>query len=142
MSWQIEARTLGIDLILPSMRTDIVLDCPTGGRRIIIDTKFNSILTDGWYREDSLRSGYLYQIYAYLMSQVNRGDTMADVAEGVLLHPSTGKSLDEAVVIQGHRIRFMTVDLTAAPSAIRAELLRVIDPVGHVAPQNNALPLT
>lgn len=142
MSWQIEARTLGIDLILPSMRTDIVLDCPTAGRRIIIDTKFNSIVTDGWYREDSLRSGYLYQIYAYLMSQVNRGDTMADIAEGVLLHPSTGKSLDEAVVIQGHRIRFMTVDLTAAPSAIRAELLRVIDPVGHAIPQNNAVPLT
>ena len=71
-----------------------------------------------------------------------RGNSVSVMAIGVLLHPSTGKSLHEAVVIQGHRIRFMTVDLTAAPSAIRAELLRVIDPVGHAIPQNNAVPPT
>lgn len=125
LAWQIECRTPGIDRILPSMRTDIVLDQQQTGRRIVIDTKFNSIRTSGWYREDSLRSGYLYQMYAYLRSQVGRGDLSADVAEGLLLHPSTGERLDEAVVIQGHRIRFMTVDLTADTSAIRAELLRV-----------------
>ena len=128
--WQIEDRTPGIDLILPNMRTDIVLDQTQTGRRIVIDTKFNSILTSGWYREDSLRSGYLYQIYAYLRSQVGRGDLSADGAEGILLHPAIGNSLDETVVIQGHRIRFMTVDLTADTSAIRAELLRVRSPVG------------
>jgi 5-methylcytosine-specific restriction enzyme subunit McrC len=126
LSWQIEFRTPGIDLILPSMRTDIVLHQPQSGRRMVIDTKFNSILTSGWYRDDSLRSGYLYQIYAYLRSQVGRGDLSADGAEGLLLHPSIGKSLDETVIIQGHRIRFMTVDLAADTSSIRAELLRAV----------------
>ena len=33
------------------------------GRRIIIDTKFNSIVTKGWYRDETLCSGYIYQIY-------------------------------------------------------------------------------
>jgi len=32
------------------MRTDIVLDHATSGRRIVIDTKFTSIVTRGWYR--------------------------------------------------------------------------------------------
>ncbi|HXT81233.1 MAG TPA: 5-methylcytosine-specific restriction endonuclease system specificity protein McrC [Acetobacteraceae bacterium] len=126
LAWPIENCTAGIDLILPSMRTDIVLDHPGTGRRIVIDTKFNSILTSGWYREESLRSGYLYQIYAYLRSQVGRGDISADRAEGLLLHPSIGRSLDETVVMQGHRIRFMTVDLSAETSTIRAELLRPV----------------
>ena len=126
LAWQIQWRTPGIDEIFPSMRTDIVLDDPKTGRRVIIDTKFNSILTSGWYREESLRSGYLYQIYAYLRSQVGCGDIFADSAEGLLLHPSIGKQLDEAVVVQGHRIRFMTVDLTAETSTIRADLLRAV----------------
>ena len=125
MGWQIEDCSSGIGAILPSMRTDIVLDQMQTGRRVVIDTKFTSMLTGGWYRDENLRSGHLYQIYAYLRSQVGRGDLLADRAEGVLLHPSIGRSVNEAVVIQGHRIRFMTVDLMADTSAIRAELLRV-----------------
>ena len=31
-----------------------------------------------------------------------------------MLHPSLGDHLDEEVVIQGHRIRFATVDLMAS----------------------------
>lgn len=127
LAWQIGWSTPGIDRILPSMRTDIVLDHLETGRRIVIDTKFNSILTSGWYREESLRSGYLYQIYAYLRSQAGSGDPSADEAEGLLLHPSLGESVDETVVIQGHRIRFMTVDLTATTSTIRKELLQVVN---------------
>ena len=66
INWQIESKSLGIDKILPSMRTDIILDHSDAGRRIVIDTKFNSVVTRGWYREETLRSGYIYQIYAYL----------------------------------------------------------------------------
>lgn len=105
------------------MRTDVVLDYPLSGRRIVIDTKFNSIVTSGWYREETLRSGYLYQIYAYLRSQVGKGDPLADRASGLLLHPSLGTNVDETVVIQGHDIRFATVDLAASSSEIRRQLL-------------------
>ena len=37
-----------------------------------------------------------------------------------MLHPSMGEHIDEEVVIQGHRIRFATVDL-ASPSCDFAE---------------------
>jgi len=128
LGWAIEQRTTGIDKILPTMRTDVVLDHPPTGRRIVIDTKFTSIVTSGWYREETLRSGYVYQIYAYLRSQVGRGDTLADSASGLLLHPAIGQMVDETVVIQGHHIRFATVDLTASPADIRSQLLRLSGP--------------
>ena len=102
LTWQIAGKTAGIDKILPTMRTDVVLEHPITGRRMVIDTKFTSIVTSGWYRDETLRSGYIYQIYAYLRSQVGRGDTLADSASGMLLHPAIGQAFDETVVIQGH----------------------------------------
>lgn len=129
LAWQIEQKTAGIDSILPTMQTDIVLEQGMLGQRIVIDTKFTAIVTSSRYRAESLRSGYLYQIYAYLRSQAGRGDPLADRAGGVLLHPAIGKAFDESVVIQGHRIRFATVDLTAAAAELRAQLLRVAERV-------------
>lgn len=128
LTWQVENRSAGIDRILPKMRTDVVLDHRPTGQRIVIDTKFTSIVTSGWYREESLRSSYVYQIYAYLLSQVGRGDALADRASGVLLHPAISQTFDETVVIQGHPIRFVTVDLAAPPSEIRTQLLRIPEP--------------
>lgn len=82
-------------------------------------------MTSGWYRKDTLRSGYIYQIYAYLRSQAGRGDALADSANGLLLHPAIGLTVDETVVIQGHPIRFATVDLAASQAEIRSQLLRM-----------------
>jgi 5-methylcytosine-specific restriction enzyme subunit McrC len=127
INWLIQNKTVGIDKILPSMRTDIVLNHAGKGRRIVIDTKFNSVITRGWYREESLRSGYIYQIYTYLRSQEGNGDPLTANASGLLLHPSVGDMVDETVVIQGHEIRFATVDLGAEAKVIRAQLLKVVD---------------
>lgn len=113
---------------LPGMQTDIVLDGPGRERRIVIDTKFNAIVTPTWHRAASLRNGYLYQIYAYLQTQVGQGDALAKHAEGLLLHPAVGAEIDECIHVQGHRIRFATVDLTAPGAGIRAQLLRAIAP--------------
>ena len=124
LSWQTSQKTGGIDAIFPTMKTDIVLDHAPTNRRIVIDTKFTSIVTNGWRRDETLRSGYIYQIYAYLRSQVGGGDLFADSASGLLLHPSMGETVDEEVIIQGHNIRFATVDLTAEPAEIRLQLLR------------------
>ena len=127
IGWQIEKKSSGIDKILPSMRTDIVLDHPVTGRRIVIDTKFNSVVTRGWYREETLRSGYLYQIYAYLRSQEGNGDPLAENASGLLLHPAMDEMVNEAVVIQNHEIRFATVNLGATAKEIREQLIQVLE---------------
>lgn len=131
LQWPVDDMTSGMDTILPSMRTDVVLDHLSDGRRIVIDTKFTDVLTRGWYRERTIRSGYVYQIYAYLRSQEGSVDPLAASAAGLLLHPAVGENVDETVVIQGHAIRFATVDLADAPSEIRAQLLRVVDDFTH-----------
>lgn len=125
--WPKENATPGIESILPSMQTDIVLEDP-GRRRIIIDTKFNDILISGKYDNESLRSGYIYQIYAYLRSQEKGNDPLSLDASGLLLHPSIDEMIDESAIIQGHRIRFATVDLAAAAPEIRRQLLAMTKP--------------
>ena len=126
LDWQIEWQSAKIDSLLPKMKTDVVLEHRAMHRRIVIDTKFAPILASGWYRDETLSSGNLYQIYAYLRSQACRGNSIADQAEGVLLHPSIGKDLNEAAVIQGHQIRFVTVNLEASSIKIREQLLDVV----------------
>jgi 5-methylcytosine-specific restriction enzyme subunit McrC len=130
-NWQISQKTDGIEEILPRMNTDVVLDHVALGKRIVIDTKFTSIVTKGWYRDETLRSGYIFQIYSYLRSQVGRGDAIADHAAGLLLHPSVGEMVDETVVIQGHSIRFATVDLAGSAAEIRSRLLQLCEPTFH-----------
>ena len=127
LNWDIEGRTPGVDRILPSMRTDIILEHRARNIRTIIDTKFTSIVTGGWHREETLSSQYIYQIYAYLRSQERQTDPLSLQASGLLLHPAMGCLVDEAVDIQGHRIRFATVDLGASATEIRRQLLAVVD---------------
>ena len=131
IDWQIERPTPGMDAILPSMKTDIVLEGPTpqGSEvrfRTIIDTKFTDILSTGQFGDATLRSGYIYQIYAYLRSQEHDGDSLSMNASGMLLHPSVDGDVDEAATIQGHRIRFATVDLAADSLSIRSRLLFLV----------------
>ena len=125
--WQYTGPTPGIESILPSMETDITLEHPALRRRIIVDTKFTDIITLGRRGKESLQSGYIYQIYAYLRSQENGNDPLSLDACGLLLHPCVDGMVDESAVIQGHPIRFATVDLGAAAAEIRRQLLVVTD---------------
>jgi len=107
------------------MVTDIVLDPPNGGRRVIVDTKFTSILGSRRFGGATLKSGYLYQMYAYVRSQEGIGLRPHETA-GLFLHPAIDVSLYEHAAIQGHSITFATVNLSAAPAAIRSELRGVL----------------
>jgi 5-methylcytosine-specific restriction enzyme subunit McrC len=129
LNWWMEDATSGIAAVLPSMVTDIVIDHHDPPRRLVIDTKFTNVYGRGRYREQTLRSGYVYQLYAYLRSQEGRGDgdaPWADTAAGLLLHPTIATDVDESVRIQGHQLRFATVDLTASHAALRARLLELL----------------
>jgi 5-methylcytosine-specific restriction enzyme subunit McrC len=51
-------------------------------------------------------------------------DTLA--SEGLLLRPQIGGVMDEAMTIQGHRMRFKTIDLTAPATEFEARLRGVV----------------
>ena len=132
IQWPVETPTKNLREIMPNMVTDVVLEhSPTVGQehghRIVIDTKFMSIVTGGWQREQSLRSGNIFQMYAYLRSQESPDDPLSRNSTGILLYPSLGEVYDEAATVQGHRIRFATVDLTADTRTIRCQLLRIVN---------------
>ena len=131
IKWPVEQGSPGIDAVLPSMQTDIVLerrthdDQPSVGNRIVIDTKFTSIVKSGQYDTQTLSSGYIYQMYAYLRSQERDDDPRSLDSTGVLLHPAIECGFDESAKIQGHEIRFATVNLAADTQTIRSQLLRI-----------------
>jgi 5-methylcytosine-specific restriction enzyme subunit McrC len=125
LEWQFSSDSPGLAAILPRMVTDIVLDAPKTDRRLVIDAKFTSVLGNGRFGEASLKSGYLYQMYAYLRSQEGRGQQW-DTAAGLFLHPSIGSRLHEHVMIQNHSITFATIDLSGPAETIRNELRRII----------------
>lgn len=126
--WPLTTASAGLRDVLPEMKTDIVLEDRESGRRIIVDTKFANILTINAHDQNKLKSNYLYQMYAYLRTQEDSLNPASLSSEGLLLHPAIRASFDEEATIQGHKIRFATVDLAADNKKIRQELLsRVLE---------------
>lgn len=125
LKWPIQSMGTEIAEYFPGMRADIILQNSSGGNELVIDTKFTSILADGWHSDKTLKSGYIYQIYAYLRSQEVEGEPQSFKTGGLLLHPAVGYSMCDSVVIQGHKITFATIDLTATPSEVIEELRRI-----------------
>ena len=132
IQWPAENPAPGLRAVMPDMITDIVLEhrelSSSGAeRRIVIDTKFTSIVQQGRFGQTTLKSGHMYQLYAYLRSQEQLGEPVTLNSAGVLLYPSLGINYNESVVIQGHRFSFATVDLAADSRTIRSQLLRIVD---------------
>ena len=124
ISWQLADPTPRLRALMPGMKRDVTLEGEN--RRIIIDTKFTSIISSGQHGSQSFRSQHIYQLYAYLRSQ-ETDDPVSQSSAGVLLYPSLGVGYDESATIQGHRIRFATVDLSAGTQTIRKQLLRIVE---------------
>jgi 5-methylcytosine-specific restriction enzyme subunit McrC len=92
---------------------------------VIVDTKFSSILGSRRFGGFSLKSDYLYQMYAYLRSQEGLGFRSNETA-GLFLHPAIEVTLYECSVIQGHSITFATVNLGGSAAAIRRDLRGIL----------------
>ena len=107
---------------MPSMRTDVVLDhhWEASSHRHKIHV---NLIKDGTGKK-LFEAGT--SIKYMPISVPGRQKSARSNASGLLLHPSIGKMVDESVVIQGHAIRFATVDLGATASEIRKQLLRVV----------------
>ena len=109
--------------LLPTMETDISLRDEK--RTIIIDTKYYKNTLQTYYDSESIHSGNLYQLFAYLKNLEPRGGNDAQ-AEGILLYPTVSRSLKEKYDMHGHRVRICTVDLAQDWKAIRSELLALV----------------
>ena len=106
------------------MRTDVSLE--SNDRHIVIDTKYYSQTLQTYYGFDSIHSGNLYQLFAYLKN-LQFTEPRSRTLEGMLLYPCVGKTLDLEYAIQGHRMRVATVDLNSHWSDIGKRLLELLE---------------
>jgi 5-methylcytosine-specific restriction enzyme subunit McrC len=114
----------GSDLnLLPAMFTDASLRSPS--RTIIIECKYTQKLFQSRFGTDKLRSSHLYQLCSYLKNLEKNCDPDR-VAEGILLYPSAGTSLDLSYRPYGHRVRVRTVDLNLPWTRIEDQMLSLI----------------
>lgn len=126
LRWPITQASDGIAEHLPGMQTDIELVHFGQRRKLVIDTKFTHIFTGTQYKAEMLRSGHLYQLYAYLRTQEAQLHANGmEHSEGMLLHPQCGLALDAYVDIQGHRIRFKTIDLMSSAEDFENQLMNI-----------------
>lgn len=124
LSWPVCESSEGIEKHLPGMETDIELMHSARKYKLVIDTKFTQIFEATQYKAEMLRSGYLYQLYAYLRTQEGQTLEQGWRSEGMLLHPQCGGgALDAYVDIQGHRMRLKTIDLMTSAEDFERQLL-------------------
>ena len=131
IKWQAEQGTENMKDILPRMERDIVLYRPNNSNthkasHIIIDTKYTDILQSPRYEKSKLKSEHIYQMYAYLRSQEKTDDPSSMTASGMLLYPSVRCDMDESAIIQGHKIRFATIDLATDHKTMAKRLLDLV----------------
>jgi 5-methylcytosine-specific restriction enzyme subunit McrC len=103
---------------LPKMQTDISIKL--GNRKLIVDAKYYQETLQKYYNAEKIHSQHLYQLFAYLKNQDN------PKAEGILIYPTTEKSLSLLYTHEGHKIRIETLNLNQDWQGIRADLFKII----------------
>jgi 5-methylcytosine-specific restriction enzyme subunit McrC len=113
----------GVDL-LPTMTTDVTLERP--GHFLVMDAKYTpNALQQPLHGSPTLRSGHLYQLFAYLNNLPTPPDTRLD---GIILYPLGAGAVDASVSLSGHGLRACTIDLNQHWTLIRRDLLAVVPP--------------
>ena len=121
LSWPDELKSL----FVPKMQTDITLVNQGTKSRIVIDTKYSkSTLISSHHGIEKIKSGDLYQLYAYLRTQEEQSSSHRD-ATGILLYPTTKHDIHEKMRVQGHLIRVETINLMKPWREIEGDLIEL-----------------
>ena len=108
--------------LLPMMHTDVTLS--RAGQRLVIDAKYSAqVVQQHPYGSPTLRSGHIYQLFAYLKNLPVPTNTTTD---GLLLYPLAKRFVDMTFTLPGHRFRIYTIDLNQHWKMIRSDLLALI----------------
>jgi len=114
-------------VLLPVMKPDIILENKETGQVIILDTKFTKkSIVEGRWGNLTFNRDHLYQIYSYLKTQDNKSEYYRK-STGLLLYPTANYNLSEEIDIQGHKIRWESINLAQPWKKIESDLLAMID---------------
>ena len=99
--------------LLPVMETDVTLDNPSEGKRIILDAKYyNDMFVSRYGVKRTLRSDHIRQIMSYVQNQEDPAVPYTLKTKGIMVYPKTNVHVENADFERnGHSYRFSTVDL-------------------------------
>ena len=114
--------------LLPEMITDVTLDNPAAGRRIILDAKYyKEMLSSRFETAKKLRRDHISQITSYVSNQEERDLPYTLATKGIMVYPKTGIQEETFNYTHGsHQYRFCTVDLAQDWHLIHQRLLQII----------------
>ncbi len=124
IEWAGEALDQTSDGYLPKMKTDISIRWPD--RYLIIDTKFYKQALGSYYDKETIISGHLYQLFAYLKNLAKKRPEY-EHCEGMLLYPTVETDLRLQYNLHGHRITVATINLAQDWRKIHESLLGLIE---------------
>jgi 5-methylcytosine-specific restriction enzyme subunit McrC len=123
LEWPARGESCGLRRFMPSMELDVRLTSPSGGRIIIVDTKFKNIVASSQYGSRFVSSN-IYQIFTYVNSQ---GHFPNPPNEAVLLYPAIDQNISEFVQLPMMKLRFETIDLRRPWLEIENALLEMFN---------------
>lgn len=124
IKWDLDGNVTLQDLsLLPEMRTDIVVENKVDQNQLIIDTKYyaETLLSSNWTDVEKVRTGHLYQIFAY----VNNSDFSGSI-EGMLLYPTVEEEINARFPIGGSNIWIKTLNLNTEWKSVKERLLELV----------------
>ena len=115
--------------VLPEMITDVTLDNPTSGKRIILDAKYyKEMLSARFETVKKLRRDHISQITSYVSNQEDKNIPYTLSTKGIMVYPKTGIQEETFNFIQSaHQYRFCTVDLAQDWHLIHHRLREIIE---------------
>jgi 5-methylcytosine-specific restriction enzyme subunit McrC len=121
MSWDAFSLEAGGQAFLPAMETDITLRSKE--RTIVMDAKFYKEVLASRAGPGKVRSGHLYQLFAYLEHAGQRAPHLP--CDGALIYPAVGQEIALRYNIRGHEVVVRSIDLTRPWQEIHDELLAI-----------------
>lgn len=114
--------------LLPEMITDVTLDNPDTGKRIILDAKYyKEMLSSRFETAKKLRRDHISQITSYVTNQEDTDTAYTLSTKGIMVYPKTGIQEETFDFFQHkHQYRFCTVDLAQDWHQIHQRLLQII----------------
>ena len=107
---------------IPRMNTDVTLLSET--RCIVMDAKYYRSVFSSRFGQQKLRSGHLYQLYAYMQ---NRQRSSSVPVEGMLVYPVTETRVDARYVFEWFPVRVTAINLNRPWQDIHRDLLGLLD---------------
>jgi 5-methylcytosine-specific restriction enzyme subunit McrC len=123
--WRRTTGTIADLKLMPIMETDVTVI--SGQRLTVVEAKFIPEALVEHHGQRKLRSGHIYQLFAYLRNLAS--DSLAPQFEvrGILLYPRNTFDMDLTYQIHGHCVRVYAIDLDRPWKVIERNLLDLID---------------